>query len=218
MSISTIVIGKNKEKREMKIMELLNNPKFTLHNNPDLLIIEKPKNKKSIGIEEVRETTKFLKIWRITHPQKVVLIKGASILTTEAQNSLLKILEEPPVYAQIILEADSLEKFLPTIISRCKVIISENEKVVFEKSTNFLTLSLSERFEWAEATAKLEKEEILEELNLILFEIKKTSTKPSRESINLLLEVIDNLSKYNLNSRIALEYLSLNFEKKDNKI
>jgi len=218
MSISTIVTGNNKESREEKILNLINDSKFSLKNNPDLLIIEKVKNKKSIGIEEVREIGKFLKILPISHTQKIVLIKEANVLTPEAQNSLLKILEEPPEYARIILEAESSEKFLATIISRCQTIISGDILEKVDKSTNFLEMNLDQRFDWAEKISKLEKDEIIEELNLILKEIKNTSNKPSIESTNLLLEVIDNLSKYNLNSRIALEYLSLNFEKKDNKI
>lgn len=218
MSISTIVTGNNKESREEKILNLINDSKFSLKNNPDLLIIEKVKNKKSIGIEEVREIGKFLKILPISHTQKIVLIKEANVLTPEAQNSLLKILEEPPEYARIILEAESSEKFLATIISRCQTIISGDTLEKVDKSTNFLEMNLDQRFDWAEKISKLEKDEIIEELNLILKEIKKTSNKPSKESTNLLLEVIDNLSKYNLNSRLALEYLSLNFEKKDNKI
>lgn len=218
MSISTIVTGNNKESREEKILNLINDSKFSLKNNPDLLIIEKVKNKKSIGIEEVREIGKFLKILPISHTQKIVLIKEANVLTPEAQNSLLKILEEPPEYARIILEAESSEKFLATIISRCQTIISGDTLEKVDKSTNFLEMNLDQRFDWAEKISKLEKDEIIEELNLILKEIKNTSNKPSKESTNLLLEVIDNLSKYNLNSRLALEYLSLNFEKKDNKI
>ncbi len=218
MSISTIVIGNNKEGREEKILNLINDSKFSLKNNPDFLIIEKIKNKKSIGIEEVREIGKFLKILPISHTQKIVLIKEANVLTPEAQNSLLKILEEPPEYARIILEAESSEKFLATILSRCQTITSDETLEKVDKTTDFLSMNLDQKFDWAEKTSKLEKDEIIEELNLILKEIKSTSNKPSKESTNLLLEVIDNLSKYNLNTRLALEYLSLNFEKKDNKI
>jgi len=218
MSISTIITGKNKGARDEKILNLINDSKFSLKNNPDFLIIEKQKNKKSIGIEEVREIGKFLKILPISHTQKIVLIKDANVLTPEAQNSLLKILEEPPEYARIILDAESTEKFLATILSRCQVLKTETEESNVENQSNFLDMTLNERFEWAEKTSKLEKEEIVGELNLVLKEIKITSKKPSKESTNLLLEVLENLSKYNLNTRLALEYLSLNFEKEDNKI
>ena len=218
MSISTIIIGKNKEDREGKILELISDSKFSLKGNPDLLVIEKVKSKKSIGIEEVREIGKFLKILPISHSQKIVLIREANALTPEAQNSLLKNLEEPPEYARIILETESREKFLPTIISRCQIIESQEISENDDLSINFWEMSLNERFEWAEKTSKLEKEDIIKTLNLILLDIKKSSKKPPKESVNLLLEVTENLSRYNLNPRLALEYLSLNFEKKDNKI
>jgi len=218
MNISTIILGTEETKIQDLIRDLINIPNFKFEKNPDFLLITLLKDKKSIGIEEVREIGKFLKILPISHTQKIVLIKEANVLTPEAQNSLLKILEEPPEYARIILEAESSEKFLATIISRCQTIISGDTLEKVDKSTNFLEMNLDQRFDWAEKISKLEKDEIIEELNLILKEIKNTSNKPSKESTNLLLEVIDNLTKYNLNSRLALEYLSLNFEKKDNKI
>lgn len=218
MSISTIIIGKNKEKREEKILNVIGDSKFSLTNNPDFKIIEKVKNKKSIGIEEVREIGKFLKILPISHTQKIVLIKDANVLTTEAQNSLLKILEEPPEYARIILEADTEQKFLSTIISRCQILQTEADLLTNQAELDFKNLSLNDRFEWAEKTTKLEKEEIIVILNSILKTAKKRDQKLSKNSITLLLEVIDNLSKYNLNTRLALEYLSLNFEKEDNKL
>jgi DNA polymerase-3 subunit delta' len=218
MSISTIIIGKSKEGREEKILKLINDSKFSLKNNPDLLIIEKIKTKKSIGIEEVREIGKFLKILPISHSQKVVIIKESEILTPEAQNSLLKILEEPPEYARIILEAESEVRFLATITSRCQVITANENYNDSKNSSKFLEMTLNEKFIWAENTAKLEKDEIIEELNSIFKDIKKSQIKVSTNSLNLLIETIENLSKYNLNTRLALEYLSLNFEKKDNKI
>jgi len=218
MSISTIVISENNESREEKILDLINDPKFSLQNNPDLLVITRIKNKKSLGIEEVREIGKFLKILPISHTQKIVLIKEADLLTLEAQNSLLKILEEPPEYSRIILEATSERKFLPTIISRCQILYLHQTNKQESLNSNFLDLNLNERFEWAEKTSKLEKEEIIQTLNSIFKEIKNSQAKPTIESINLLLEVTENISKYNLNSRLALEYLSLNFENKDNKI
>jgi DNA polymerase III delta prime subunit len=218
MSISTIIIGNNKEERDRKILDVIDDPKFSLTGNPDLKIIEKPANKKSIGIEEVREIGKYLKILPISHNQKVVLINQANLLTLEAQNSLLKILEEPPEYARIILEAQGEEKFLPTIVSRCQIVHLSNSKESSPNLPNFITMSLDQRFKWSEETAKLEKEEIIKILHLIFQEIKNLDTKPQSKSINILLEVIDNLSKYNLNTRLALEYLSLNFEIIENKL
>lgn len=218
MSISTIIVGKNLESREGKILEVISDPKFSLKNNPDLLLIEKTKAKKSIGIEEVREIGKFLKILPISHTQKIVLIKDAQILTPEAQNSLLKILEEPPVYARIILETSGIEKFLPTIISRCQIFTTEEEAKKVLEDSKFYDMTLNERMNWAEKTSKLEKEEIIQVLNNILLECKNQNIKLSSKSINLLLEVTENLSKFYLNTRLALEYLSLNFEKKDNKL
>ena len=52
-------------------------------------------------------------------PYKVYLIEEAEKMTVQAQNALLKTLEEPPEYGVIILMTSSLEALLPTIQSRC---------------------------------------------------------------------------------------------------
>ena len=50
---------------------------------------------------------------------KIYLLENAHAMTVQAQNALLKILEEPPSYAVFLLTAQSRESMLPTILSRC---------------------------------------------------------------------------------------------------
>ena len=65
---------------------------------------------------------------------KVFLIPEAEIMTEQAQNALLKTLEEPPEYVVIILLTTSKEKLLPTIQSRCvKLSLKPVEKKVLKK-------------------------------------------------------------------------------------
>jgi DNA polymerase III gamma/tau subunit len=90
MSISTLIYGSNSESRLEEIKKSL--PNFKWEHNPDLKVIERIKTKKSVGIEEVRPVSNFLKI-KPLGKLKVVIINEANLLTTEAQNSLLKILE-----------------------------------------------------------------------------------------------------------------------------
>ena len=54
--------------------------------------------------------------------QKVFVLSEGEKLNTESQNALLKVLEEPPAYCTIILLCTRLEKLLPTIKSRCRII------------------------------------------------------------------------------------------------
>ena len=55
-------------------------------------------------------------------PYKVYLIPEAEKMTVQAQNALLKTLEEPPEYAVILILTSSVESLLPTILSRCIVL------------------------------------------------------------------------------------------------
>lgn len=209
MNISSIIYGGSFDNRFSKITELV--PNFKWENNPDLKIIERIKTKKSIGIEEVRPISGFLKIKPLGQ-KKIVIIKEANLLTTEAQNSLLKILEEPPVYSQIFLESETIENLLPTILSRCqKIKVGEmpEDSTTFE--VNFLDLPLGERFDYCETLSKLEKDEVISYLTWVLKTYNNSEKKEKIENLNLLLTTIENLSKFNLNTRLALENLAVNF-------
>ena len=211
MNISSIIYGGTNELRIIKIKESLSN--FKWENNPDLKIIERIKTKKSIGIEEVRTISGFLKIKPLGQ-RKIVVIKEANLLTTEAQNSLLKILEEPPTYAQIFLESNTIENLLPTILSRCqKIKIGDTEIKNKPLEMNFLELTIGERYDYCETLSKMEKEEVISYLTEVLKTFKNSEKKENLENLNLLISTIENLSKFNLNTRLALENLAVNFNK-----
>lgn len=76
----------------------------------------------SIGIKKTKE----LKRWAVLKPydsvSKLAVIYDSELLTPEAQNSLLKILEEPNAYTSLILVTQNYRRLLPTIISRCEVV------------------------------------------------------------------------------------------------
>ena len=52
---------------------------------------------------------------------KIYIINDAQKMTLQAQNALLKTIEEPPAYAIILLLADNPDSLLPTISSRCVI-------------------------------------------------------------------------------------------------
>jgi DNA polymerase III subunit delta' len=78
----------------------------------------------SIGIGSVRELERFLalKVPRQSHYNRSILIEDAQLLSTEAQNALLKTLEEPPDGTLIILAANRSKSLLPTVRSRAQSI------------------------------------------------------------------------------------------------
>lgn len=93
---------------------------FESGNHPDFKIIKPDGN--SIKIEQIRELQKKLVEKPIISERKIYIINDADKMTTEAQNCLLKTLEEPPEFAIIILIGANESAFLSTIKSRCTII------------------------------------------------------------------------------------------------
>ena len=90
------------------------------NNHPDFMCIEPEGN--SIKIEQIRFLQKKIQEKPIISNRKVYIIDDADTMTTEAQNCLLKTLEEPPEFATIILIGNNENAFLPTIKSRCMIL------------------------------------------------------------------------------------------------
>jgi DNA polymerase-3 subunit delta' len=84
--------------------------------NPDFY--EVISGKSSIGIDLIRALQEHAANRPAYGNKKVYFIDGADIMTVQAQNCLLKTLEEPPEYVVIILSAVNYESLLPTIRSR----------------------------------------------------------------------------------------------------
>lgn len=88
-------------------------------NHPDLIYVkhEKPN---SIGVDDIREQINdTIMIRPYSSYYKIYIVDEAEKMTVQAQNALLKTIEEPPSYAVIILITTNQEAFLPTILSRC---------------------------------------------------------------------------------------------------
>jgi DNA polymerase III subunit delta' len=78
-----------------------------------------PERNKKIKIEDIRAVKDMLSLKPFEAPVSVAVIEDAHMMTVEASNALLKVLEEPPGEAMIILISDKKELLLPTVISRC---------------------------------------------------------------------------------------------------
>lgn len=96
---------------------ILDNPS-DLSNHPDFMMIM-PEDGKSLKIEQIRYLQEKIAEKPIASSKKVYIIDDSDSMTTEAQNCLLKTLEEPPEYAIIILVLSNENKMLTTIKSRC---------------------------------------------------------------------------------------------------
>ena len=90
-------------------------------NHPDILWITH--EKASIGVDDIRtQVNADIQVKPYQGPYKIYIIDDADKMTENAQNALLKTIEEPPEYAIIILLACSIQSLLPTILSRCVVL------------------------------------------------------------------------------------------------
>jgi len=89
------------------------------NNQPDIIRVthEKPG---SIGVEEIREQLcNDIQVRPYSSPYKIYIVDEAEKMTVQAQNALLKTVEEPPAYGVILLLTTNSHAFLPTILSRC---------------------------------------------------------------------------------------------------
>ena len=100
-------------------MECPSCKKAQSQNHPDIIYVkhEKPN---TISIDEIREQLiNDVMIKPYSSPYKIYIIDEAQKLTLQAQNALLKILEEPPDYGVFLILTANAEKLLATIRSRC---------------------------------------------------------------------------------------------------
>jgi hypothetical protein len=219
--LSKLIITKDPIKRSQHITQLLSIhiPDGNLK-NPDLLYF--PQDEK-LGVAAAKKIIEHFSTKPYSLPGKIVVVEESSNLTMDAQNSLLKTLEEPPNQAQIILATSNEDKLLPTILSRCELIYLDN--VVTEKSleetnpqsasediNNLIALPMEERFTYVE---KLKDKEVL--LNSLLKHfraklLQEPTSKTVREYLNELLKA-EEYFKSNVNQRAILEYLMLSLPK-----
>ena len=97
-------------------------------NQPDIITVkhEKPA---SISVDDVRtQINGDIMIKPYSSPYKVYIVPEADLMTVQAQNAILKTIEEPPEYAIILLLTENADSLLPTIRSRCVMLKLRNIK------------------------------------------------------------------------------------------
>jgi len=88
-------------------------------NQPDIIRVTHDKAG-SIGAQEIQEQLcNDIQIRPYSSPYKIYIVDEAEKMTVQAQNALLKTIEEPPTYGIILLLTTNSDGFLPTILSRC---------------------------------------------------------------------------------------------------
>ena len=190
---------------------------------------------KAMGIEDVRDLQKKLFLRPIKSPMKISVIDAENGLTTESQNALLKILEEPPQNTIIMILTPQKEMLLPTILSRCKIVdLKENVNISKDEITQYLNILVSlsqqrlgERLKLAQDVSKNKGEASIWLEKMILIARKKliditchsdpSDVIASRAKQYQYLNRLQSLQKTytiikttNANQRLVLENLFLN--------
>ena len=193
---------------------------FENGNNPDFNIISEEGN--SIKIEQIRNLIEKVYEKPIASERKVYIIDNSDKMTVEAQNSLLKTLEEPPEYIVIILITANVDNILNTVKSRCVKLSFESlsndeiKEVLNERGLNTnLNENMYELFNGSIARALriLEKQEDFTQLEKFVNNITKVDKLDYITTYKRLFSK-DNINEY-------LEYALLLFfkiGKKNNSI
>lgn len=141
---NSLVIESNAQESGLEITYDLIKSLLGLNENNDLdnysyfYKIQKSK-KNTVAIDDIRDLIKKLKLKSLNKNliNRVALISDAELMSEESQNSILKLLEEPPKDTVIILLTKSVKSLKPTIISRSAII--KLTKPTFEEFTNYFT-------------------------------------------------------------------------------
>ena len=119
------------------------------------------------GIGQIRDFQHALMFTPYHSKQKMGVIHDAETLTVQAQNALLKTLEEPPAHTMLYLETSNPDLLLPTILSRCQTIHISDETDIkttdslllcFKTIEHMMSLSIGKRIQWVDETMKTRDE------------------------------------------------------------
>jgi DNA polymerase III delta prime subunit len=228
---STLIISQDKETRELNAFDRCNAESIA---KVDRMILstetaEKKEGKKSglsIGIDQIKQLQKTLYLKPMNGTKKAIIISDAHLLTTEAQNALLKVLEEPPEHTLFLLLAENKETLLPTILSRCLIIeinvpgvVVGTDRTDYEQVIQLLSsITISDALKLAESLSKNKTDNLLWLAKMIfvlrekmIAEVHQSSGQLDRYK-NLIVSMQKTytlLNTTNVNTRFAMENLLL---------
>ena len=178
---------------------------------------------KTVGIPDIRTVQQKLYFKPIKSRDKAVIIDAPAGLTIEAQNSLLKVLEEPPENTFIFLVVTSKTLLLPTVLSRCKIIELKEEDAgekdfdeSFEVLDRLSSAGIGERLKIAQDYSKTKEETTIFLESLIMSARERLLASPADETLLKMLKDFQKthaiLKSTNASHRLTLENLFLNID------
>jgi len=165
---------------------------------------------KSIKVDTIREMLATTSITAYEGGKKIYIINNFHTATEQAQNALLKTLEEPPASVVFLLLADNIEQLLPTVRSRCRTIrlygfsiseIKEQLQLLFPDKTNIQQVAEECGGNIGKAIELLNNEEYWNLRTLALSMLNETGSIPylaqklekNKESLSGILEILEEL-------------------------
>lgn len=214
---SFLIASKNKKTANDYINEFLNKEKIDpLDRNINFY-------EKAMGIEDVRNLQKKILLKPFRGKIKAVVIEAYENITLEAQNALLKVLEEPPANTLIIISISKKELLLPTILSRCKIIELKEENIPIPnediaKFNDILNIifndNIGAKLKAAQDIAASKEESVWLSKMSIFVRQKLIENYENPKYLNFLGQLQKTyviMKSTNVNQRIALENLFLSF-------
>lgn len=162
---------------------------------------------KDIGIDKAKEVSRFTHKPPMSGGQKLAIVYDAHKLTLEAQNALLKTLEEHPEYIDIVLVTRSEGGLADTVLSRCKKVTLTNkgkQKKLKETLASLLEMDTGARVAMSLKLSKKEKTDIIEILHAWIAEAHELGRY---ETAGTIVTTLTDLENTNVNTRLALEVL-----------
>lgn len=204
---TNIVLG-GEECKNIVLDFLLEKLEFSWRGNPDFILFEGD----SFGIDEARGLEKWVLGKPIAGEIKVSLVLVRS-LTFEAQNALLKVLEEPPLGTYFFICIESLGSVLGTFISRARVLDLETSSTKKESrnlkdAKKFLDSKIGERFEIIKSLSKITDKSEIKDLIKNLEGASYEYYKKDPEKMGAVLTAKILLSSRGSSPKMILEWLS----------
>lgn len=184
-------------------------------NHPDVIWVthEKPA---SIGVDDIRlQINDTIQIKPYSSAYKIYIVDEAGKMTVQAQNALLKTIEEPPSYAILLLLTTNSEAFLPTILSRCiqlKLKPLRNSEI-----SGYLTQSMKLKESQADVYAAFARGNlgkaihlaVSEEFQLMYQQVINLLKNVKEMDISMLLDSIRHLQEDSLDLGECLDFMQL---------
>ena len=186
---------------------------FASGNHPDVIYLkhEKPN---VIGVDDIRNLNEDIIIKPYSSAYKIYIVDEAETMTVAAQNALLKTLEEPPIYAVILLLTTNGANFLQTILSRCVILnlkqIPEEEVERVLREQGIPEKRIQPILKLCRGNiGKAKKMAESDDFSELLHEIMNLMQSIHRMTFEELMAAVGRLSEHRLNIRECLDFIRL---------